>query len=236
MTRKANRDPGHVQEKMQRIHAPHVADLNQLADEIAEWQGLPRGRVPYVDPDLGGVRADIFGLASDPGPRAVVYRGGSGLLSMENNDESAAFCHDEYYRVGVPLTRVVHWNAVPFPVLKGGRPNRDERRAAQRWLPRVLALLPEVRVIVLFGNVAEQLWREARPIIPSHVALIKSLHPSPQVRNRKPENTGILRDTFDKIALAAGLSSKPVRSHSKIHLGQRPIRYDGAKQGDVYRA
>ncbi len=61
-----NADPNVVAAKRSRIHAPHVAPLNELADRIADSEGLDRGRVPYVDPDTGGIRARMLVLLDNP--------------------------------------------------------------------------------------------------------------------------------------------------------------------------
>ncbi|WP_346425944.1 hypothetical protein [Williamsia sp. 1135] len=61
-----NAEPAVVADKMSRIRDAHVAPLNRLADNIADSQGLPRGHVPYVDPDQGGVNARLLVLLDNP--------------------------------------------------------------------------------------------------------------------------------------------------------------------------
>ncbi|MDJ0007455.1 hypothetical protein QNA16_06260, partial [Gordonia alkanivorans] len=60
-----NADPKVVRAKLARIWEPHVAPLNELANRIADAEGLPHGHVPYVDPDAGGIRARM--LVKRPG-------------------------------------------------------------------------------------------------------------------------------------------------------------------------
>lgn len=83
-----NADPEVVATKLVRIRAPHVAPLNDLADRIAEAEGLGRGEVPYVDPDTGGVGARMLVLLDNPSTKAESATG-SGLLSLDNNDRTA---------------------------------------------------------------------------------------------------------------------------------------------------
>lgn len=104
-----NHDAAVVADKMSRIRGPHVAPLNDLADEIADTYGLPRGHVPYVDPDQGGVNARVLVLLDNPSTKAEAGTG-SGLLSLENNDATARNCRLEYKRRGIAWSDVVHWN------------------------------------------------------------------------------------------------------------------------------
>lgn len=64
-----NADPNVVAAKLARIREPHVALLNELADRIADAEGLRRGEVPYVDPDTGGVNARMLVLSDIHQPR-----------------------------------------------------------------------------------------------------------------------------------------------------------------------
>lgn len=205
MTVKANKNPAHRDSKRRRIREPHVAPLNALADEIAAVRGLPLGEVPYVDPDLGGIHAQVLGVAANPGPMTdLTSQGGSGMLSLENNDESAAFCHREYNRVGVPWTAIVHWNAVPFPTQER-TPNAAEKREGLPWLRRFVTLfdLTSVRVVVLFGDLAQGVWKRAAVKLPAGVHVVPSKHPSRLVQNRRPENLDALHAAFDEIGTYA---------------------------------
>jgi hypothetical protein len=59
-----------VEEKLRRIRDPHVKPLNELADRIADAEGLPRGRVPYVDPDQDDVKARMLVLLDNRSTKA----------------------------------------------------------------------------------------------------------------------------------------------------------------------
>ena len=91
------------------ISARHNRSL--LADEIAAARGLPRGAVPYPGPAFGGVHARALVLLEAPGPATDIGKG-SGLLSLENDDPTAARA---YRTAGLDVARCVHWNLVPRP-------------------------------------------------------------------------------------------------------------------------
>ncbi len=109
-----NGNPVFLAAKRSRVRDPHVAPLNDLADRIADKAGLPRGHVPYVDPDSGGIHARALVLLDNPGTKAKAGTG-SGLLSLDNDDPTARRLRETYERHHVAVTDLVGWNAVPFP-------------------------------------------------------------------------------------------------------------------------
>ena len=123
-----NVDPLVVAEKIRRIRDPHVKPLNDLADRIADAEGLPHGHVPYVDPDQSGIKARMLVLLDNPSTKAEAGTG-SGLLSLDNNDRTARNVREAYARHGVRHNDVVHWNVAPFPVVgvKNGGSTPAER-------------------------------------------------------------------------------------------------------------
>lgn len=72
----------------------HVAALNDLADRIADTEGIPQGRVPYVDPAQRGIRARALVLLDNPSTQAEVGTG-TGMLSLDNPDHTARNCRDK---------------------------------------------------------------------------------------------------------------------------------------------
>ena len=157
-----NADPNVVAAKMARIREPHVAPLNELADRVADTEGLRRGEVPYVDPDTGGVNARMLVLLDNPSTKAE-STSGSGLLSLDNNDRTARNCREAYARHGVDWVDVVHWNVVPFPVagVKNGGSTPAERARGARWTREVVDLLPKLEIVLLLGGSARDGWRRA---------------------------------------------------------------------------
>lgn len=157
---RANSSVVHVRRKKARLSDPHVAPLVQLADGIGRIRGLRPGAVPYPDPDHGGVGAQVLFVLTSPGPGAR-KDSGSGLLSLENDDEGAARCHRELSRVGLTWSEVVHWNIVPFPVRNDRGPTGTEVRDGAYWMPPLLSLLHHLRVVVLLGRQPEIAWVES---------------------------------------------------------------------------
>lgn len=157
-----NADPNVVATKLVRIRAPHVAPLNDLADRIAEAEGLGRGEVPYVDADTGGIDARMLVLLDNPSTKAESTTG-SGLLSLDNDDRTARNCREAYARHGVAWKDVVHWNVVPFPVagVKNGGSTPAERARGVRWTREVVDLLPNLEIVLLLGAAARDGWRRA---------------------------------------------------------------------------
>ncbi|MGV6991246.1 uracil-DNA glycosylase [Gordonia amicalis] len=157
-----NADRKFLEVKLARIREPHVAPLNELADRNAEAEGLPRGHVPYVDPDAGGTRARMLVLLDNPSTKAEAGTG-SGLLSLDNNDRTARNCREAYARHGVDWSDIVHWNVVPFPVagVKNGGSTTDERVRAVRWTREVVTLLPRLEIVLLLGAAARDGWKRA---------------------------------------------------------------------------
>lgn len=198
-----NADPLVVEEKIRRIRDPHVKPLNDLADRIADAEGLPHGQVPYVDPDLGGINARMLVLLDNPSTKAEAGTG-SGLLSLDNNDRTARNVREAYARHGVRNSGVVHWNAVPFPVAgaKNGGSTPAERQRAARWTREVVELLRSVQIVLLLGAAARDGWKRAavgRPdmyVVPGRI-------PHCSMRGL---NTGDGRAVFEKaIETVAGL-------------------------------
>ncbi|ATE54938.1 uracil-DNA glycosylase [Actinosynnema pretiosum] len=202
---RANADPAVVAAKHARLGEPHVAPLVALADRIAAAEGLPAGAVPYPDPDFGGVRARALVLLDNPGPRAKAGTGGSGLLSVENDDPAAARAHAAYAYLGVDLGQCLHWNACPFPTVKDTS-TAGERARAARWTGELLRLLPALEVVVLLGRAAEDGWARVRPRRPD-LLVLSGPHPSNRGINAVAGNAQLFGATMR--ALAERLAEPP---------------------------
>ena len=151
-----NKHPEFLDGKRRRVHDPHVRPLNALVDR---WNG-EGWRVPYADPDSGGIHATILFLSESPGPRASAEHG-SGIVSPDNNDPSA----ERFWRLSheAELSRgnYVNWNAVPWYVSSTARNHNAtaaDGRAALPYLHEFVTLLSNLRVVVLMGNFAPRWW------------------------------------------------------------------------------
>lgn len=173
-------------EKRLRLGEDHVAPLVEMADRIAAAEGLHPGAVPYPDPTFGGTRARLLFLLDSPGPRAKAQTGGSGLISVDNADPTAARMHAAYRRLGIDRSRCLHWNVCPFPTAKD-QSSPGERARAVPYTRELLSLLPELAVVVLLGRAAEDGWRRTSRLRPGLRVLVAP-HPSNRGINAVPGN------------------------------------------------
>lgn len=123
------RDPQFRQQQWDGRRAPHIGPINSLVDELMASPG--RAGVPYVAPVYGGVDARVLFVARDPGPMTQPELGGSGFLSLENDDASAerfAILLDD---AGIPVGETLPWNAYPWYINRQPRA-KNLRTASSR--------------------------------------------------------------------------------------------------------
>jgi uracil-DNA glycosylase len=109
---KAHYFPDVVADKRRRIHDPHAAPLTQLVDEINEVRSH---RTPWFDPNGGGTGVRVLFLHENPGRRATSGReSGSGSISADNNDDTAADFLCMRDQAGLLRGQLVSWNVVPW--------------------------------------------------------------------------------------------------------------------------
>jgi hypothetical protein len=78
-------DPAFRQEQHSLLHEPHIAPISAYIDTL----GADGRWMPYVAPLHGGVEARLLSVARDPGPKTQDATG-SGMLCVENDDQTAA--------------------------------------------------------------------------------------------------------------------------------------------------
>lgn len=151
-----NRDLEFLTRKRRRIYEPHVQSLTAL---IERWSREGR-RVPYADPDSGGIHARILFLHESPGPRASAEHG-SGLVSTDNDDPSAQRFWRLSREAALARDSYISWNVVPWYV-SGTAKNKNatavDGQAALPYLHEFVALLPDLRVVVVMGGFAQRWW------------------------------------------------------------------------------
>jgi len=186
---KRHRDSDFLAQKQARIWEAHVGPINQFVEqvkkEVTERRALLGEQerpvvVPYVDPDSGGVMARVLFLLESPaGPAAL----GSGMLSADNDDETAKNIWTAYRASGLPRTHGLHWNAVPWYVgdgkkNKGVTPADVERGRA--YLHQLLDLAPEITVVLALGKPAQSSIAGAESDLAARgIRVIAAPHPSP---------------------------------------------------------
>ncbi|MFC7405726.1 uracil-DNA glycosylase [Georgenia alba] len=173
---KMHGDPGFLAAKQARLWEPHIAPINEFVHQIGKQVGAP---VPYVDPDSGGIRSRVLFLLESPGPKAVT----SGMISVDNNDETAKNMWVAYRDSGLPRNQGLHWNAVPWQVGEGAKvkaPGLADVKAGRGYLLELLDLMPAVRVVVPMGNKAQAAVSGlVGDLTQRGVLVIDSPHPSP---------------------------------------------------------
>lgn len=113
--------------------------------------------VPHFDPAEAGVQARVLFLLDSPGKGALPEEGGSGFISVDNDDDAARTCWRERNAAGLH-EGVLLWNMVPFRS-SGDPPTADEAIAGVKALKPVLRLLPQLEVIVTCGTFATRQWK-----------------------------------------------------------------------------
>ncbi|MDP9442279.1 MAG: uracil-DNA glycosylase [Actinomycetota bacterium] len=201
-------DPAAVRAREARLHEPHIAELTELVERIRMARGGDNS-VPWFDPDSGGRNAEILLLFEAPGARAVgpgavrPNRPGSGFISPDNNDDSAAAVFELEREAGLSRDRLLHWNIVPWYVGDGTRiraVNKADRAEAAPWLAELLALLPNLRVVVLCGDAAQDGWDDYRGARPEDLWVIRCPHPSPVNLRTRPRSREEILDAFTEAA------------------------------------
>jgi uracil-DNA glycosylase len=182
---KSFRDPQALKARLARLDEPHIAPLTAFVDSLRESRVIPED-VPYFDPADGGIHARVLVLLEAPGSKAAEGRG-SGLISANNNDETARNMTLIRKEANLRRNHLILWNVVPWYV---GRVDHTkirpvcsaEIKAGIGHLKALLELLPALKVIVTMGVPARQGWGTVQLEYP-HLETINTWHPSPRVLN-----------------------------------------------------
>lgn len=176
---------------------------------LVEHVGWIRGecgveRVPDFDPTEAGIHARILLLLEAPGGKATRERGGSGFVSPDNDDGTAQNMWELLRDANIDRARdVLTWNVVPWYLGTDERIKQagsEDLEQARPYLARLLALLPDLRVVVLIGKRAASGWRHAGVEVP-HTIVVP--HPSPQNLNTRPQSrTRLLAGLREALALS----------------------------------
>ncbi len=237
-------DPAAVRAREARLNEPHVADLTQLVERIRLARGGGNS-VPWFDPESGGRHAEVLLLFEAPGARAVgsgpvrPNRPGSGFISPDNNDDSAAAVFELESEAGLPRARVLHWNIVPWYVGDGTkiRPvNKADRMEAAPWLGELLELLTDLRVVVLCGEAAQRGWDEYAGARPTDLWIVRCPHPSPVNLRTRPDAREEILEAFAEAAWIIDPPTCPICSAPGILIVYGmpgPELFEAAERGDV---
>lgn len=146
-------------------------------------------------------------LFENPGRRADAAQG-SGFISPDNDDKSAENMWHFLREAGIERRcDVVSWNIVPWYLgdeRKIGDVGARDIEEARPALLELLGLLPDLRVVILFGRKAQAGWRRARPPVDLH--MLEAPHPSGRWLNAHPEDRAVIVAT---LAQARKLALQP---------------------------
>lgn len=180
------------------LNEPHMAPLKEFVEQLRRED---RGFVPNFDPLDGGTGARLLFLMEKPGPKTDEYvAGGSGFISRDNDDQSAAATFTFMRQARIPREDVAIWNSIPWwnGIVKT---SPEERSEGLLRLEPLLELLPRLQGVVLVGQKAS---RAANILALRNLKVWHSAHPSPRVRARYPDQHAEIPRTW--AAAAASLS------------------------------
>ena len=204
---RAHRDDAFLAGKLARLKEPHVAPLNAYVKQIMD---KAHRDVPWFDPDSAGIHTRALFLFEAPGPKATATLGasgtkGSGIISPDNNDGSAANMWTLLQEADLPRTSVLAWNIVPWYVgtmTKIWPVNDKDLQQAAPYLRGLLDLLPDLRVVITFGDKPRRGW--FRYLITDDAPLLPTLavpHPSPRSLNPHPDNRELILNALQRVAV-----------------------------------
>ena len=162
--------------RKQHIRDPHIAPISYLVDTIAETENAPG--LPYNDPLFGGVNAEILFILKSPQADANPALFGTRFLSIDNDDEGAENMFYALADNNIDRSRCLAWNICPFPTIKN-TPSDEEIGRAAPYTRQLIAMLPNLKVVVLLGGPARQGWSQALLGGRRDVTVIRGASPSP---------------------------------------------------------
>lgn len=189
--------PDFLANKRDRFQEEHIAPINELARRIADRTGL---EVPMVDPDSAGINARVLLVLESPGRIGVTSPKGSGMISCDNNDQTAANMWTLHTDTDLRREWCMPWNIVPWYLGSADRNLPASAQDAASGLPYfwdLLDELPYLRAVIAMGKPASAALASARPQLEERgVRLLPAPHPSPQNLNTRPDERAAIAKVF----------------------------------------
>ena len=170
------KDPEFRGRQWDQRHAEHIAPINKLVESLLSSQ--KDQWLPYVAPLYGGINAEILNVLQDPGPRTQTV-GGSGFICLENDDPTAENMCLFLQSAGIEPARALAWNADPWYINRN--PKAEELNEGARAFGQLVKLLPKLRVLMLNGKAAQNMWKRAQRqgvSLPGGIVVIETFHTS----------------------------------------------------------
>lgn len=162
-----------------------VNTLERFVEKIqAEY---PAAYVPRFDPNDGGIGARVLFLFEKPGPMTDQRKKGSGIISRDNDDQTARAISDFMNKADINRKDTILWNIIPLwnqvRLIRA-----EEMKIGITLLEDLLeSVLQNVKVIVLVGRQAQRATNAINKRFPGRYTILTSAHPSPIVHARFPE-------------------------------------------------
>ncbi|MFF0501307.1 hypothetical protein ACFYU5_33270 [Nocardia aobensis] len=192
-----------------RIYDPHIRELNEYVDQLQARK--PDQFIPHISPEFGGSEARLLLLTLSPGEQTRLdMPGGSGMLSVENGDPAAERIADALDRAAIARTDCIGWNMYPWykPGLGELTPKVRDPYLLEgaELLIHVIARLPRLRAVFVFGHGPERGWDFFRRSYPKTARSLKHFwHRSTGPRGyagRIEQQNAWRRELFDEMARA----------------------------------
>lgn len=190
-------DEGARRLRRQALSLDHIAPLATVA-EAQSAAGRPS---PWPDPLSGGFVAPVLVLNPAAGPRVSEAGGGSGFVSIDNDDRSAALTFELTRAAGLDRGAFVAWNIVPW--FHDGSVKVGDLADAKPWIDRFVRALPFLRMVVLAGAVAKGGWERMGLGLPGIEVLA-----CPAISGLGVANAGGKAPIIDVLEQAAVLASE----------------------------
>lgn len=189
--------PDFLARKRDRLQEEHIAPINELARRIASRTRL---EVPMVDPDSAGVNARVLLVLESPGRIGVTSPKGSGMISCDNNDQTAANVWTLHTDTDLRREWCVPWNIVPWYLGSVDRNVPASAKDAAGGLPYFWELLDELRhlrAVIAMGKPASAALMPIRLQLEQRgIRLLFAPHPSPQNLNTRSGERAAIAEVF----------------------------------------
>lgn len=203
------RDPERIAERTEMLGtAEDTLPLEAWARDLEDRRRArqPGIVLPHFDPAETGVRSRVLLLLEAPGPKTVPAWGGSGFISVDNDDPTAQNIWRTRNEVGLH-SGILAWNIVPWVLGRTSvKPTPPELAQGSVELRSLLELLPDLRAIVLSGQKAQAGWNiHLDPMTGDRYRVLRTVHPAGQSFARH----GAKEHFVATLAKAARFSDQP---------------------------
>lgn len=185
----------------ERLSGVLTGPVEALNDWVLREEAKRNLSIPRFDPADAGTEAKVMFLLESPGPMADAGRG-SGIISVDNNDPTAEnlWC---FRRNASLVDGCLHWNAVPWYLGSESQgvvtPEPGDVRRGVSMFRALLALLPDLQVVVPMGNAAKQAWGMYCTERPNNYVVVPTWHPAARALTAPGRRQNVQR-ALDRVA------------------------------------